>query len=154
MDHQTINMSTSTSTYSDLTSHHWTVLTMALPSSNCPPNRAPQIIPHDPLHQLVVGYPKLAAKMELQPELAIYRRFGALNGQNLLYYQAELMDLEQQLRKQQAEDGKNLHGKKSEYGKDWYRLQDSSEDGDTEQLDLVLKIRKLLNEYSGSNVAT
>jgi hypothetical protein len=108
----------------------------------------------DPLHDIVIGYPKLAAKMQLQPELAIFRSFGALNAQNLLYYQAELVDLEQQLRKQQVQDDQDKTGKKSMYAKTWYRLQDSHEDGDTEQLELVLKIRKTLKDYSESEMAS
>jgi hypothetical protein len=127
---------------------------MSLPLSRIQTKQVSRKKTHDPLHEIVVGYPKLAAKMELQPELAIYRRFGALNAHNLLYYQAELVDLEQQLKKQQVQDDNNPHGKKNMYGRTWYRLQDSEEDGDTEQLDLVLKIRKLLHEYSGSRTTT
>jgi hypothetical protein len=104
----------------------------------------------DPFTDVVVGYPKLAAKMEIQPELAIYRRFGALNAQNLLYYQAQLIDLEEKLRRQQAQDDQNATGRKSMYAKTWYRLRESEDDGDTDQLDLVMKIRETLNEYSES----
>ena len=43
------------------------------------------------------GYAKLASFMASDSEFAIFRRFGALNAQNLLYYQAELMDLETHL---------------------------------------------------------
>src|SRR5688500_7611181 len=102
----------------------------------------------DPLQSIVIGYPKLAAKTEIQPEFSIYRRFGALNAQNLLYFQAELADLEEELREQQVEDERNQAGKKSLYSKSWFRLQDSEIDGDTEQLELVLRIRKTLQEYS------
>jgi hypothetical protein len=42
----------------------------------------------------VNGYPKLARHMGASPEIAIFRRFGALNAQNLLYLQAELVHLE------------------------------------------------------------
>jgi hypothetical protein len=101
-----------------------------------------------PLSSVVVGYPKLATKIELQPELSIYRRFGALNAQNLLYYQAELVDLEESLKKQQTADNSTANSRKSKYAKSWYKLQDSDIDGDTEQLDLVLKVRKTLKEYS------
>ena len=111
------------------------------------------IVSRDPFPDIVVGYPKLAAKIEIQPELAIYRRFGALNAQNLLYYQAELTDLEEQLRKQQAQDDQDPRGRKSMYAKTWYRLQESETDGDTDQLDLVLKIREKLKEYSEQTAA-
>jgi len=102
----------------------------------------------DPFHNAVTGYPKLAAKIAVQPEAAIYRRFGALNAQNLLYLQAELVDLEERLKEQQDLDNNDSTGRKSEYSKNWFSLQDSGVDGDTEQLDLVMKIREVLKEYS------
>ncbi|KAK4692568.1 hypothetical protein P7C71_g4665, partial [Lecanoromycetidae sp. Uapishka_2] len=46
------------------------------------------------------GYAKLSSCMSADYEFAIFRKFGALNLQNLLYYQAELMDLEEDLRVQ------------------------------------------------------
>jgi hypothetical protein len=95
-----------------------------------------------------IGYPKLAARVEIQPELSIYRRFGALNAQNLLYFQAQLTDLEARLRRQQGSDDASTHGKKSYYARTWFRLEDSVVDGDTKQLDLVLKIRGVLKDFS------
>ena len=108
------------------------------------------MVSNDPFQGIVVGYPKLAAKIEIQPETAIFRRFGALNAQNLLYLQAELTCLEQELREQQVKDDndRNTDVKKSKYAKSWDWLRDSEDDGDTTQLDLVLKARKLLKEYS------
>lgn len=102
----------------------------------------------DPFQNITIGYPKLAARTEVQPELAIYRRFGALNAQNLLYYQAELVDLEEKVRLQQEEDAKSPKGSKPLYARTWFRLVDSATDGDTKQLDLVLKLREILKEYS------
>ncbi|KAH3964109.1 hypothetical protein HBI56_168030 [Parastagonospora nodorum] len=102
----------------------------------------------DFLSDSVTGYPKLARKIEIQPELAIFRRFGALNALNLLYFQAELTDLEENLGKQQVEDAQDIHGTKAMYAKTWHRLQDSEEDGDTEQLDLIMRIREVLKDYS------
>ena len=43
------------------------------------------------------GYAKLSSVMSNDSEFAIYRKFGALNIQNLLYYQAELLGLEDDL---------------------------------------------------------
>lgn len=108
----------------------------------------------DPFKHIVIGYPKLAAKIEVQPEAAIYRKFGALNAHNILYYQAELTCLEQELRQQQkvddAHQSSNPDIKKCDYAKSWDWLRDSADDGDTTQLDLVLKIRETLKEYSKS----
>jgi hypothetical protein len=121
---------------------------MSLPFSNFQAGYVSTARRKDPFHQFIIGYPKLAAMMELQPKLAIYRQFGALNAQNLLYYQGELIDLQEQLRKQQWEDDRSQHEKRKEYASAWYRLQESKDDSDAEQLDIVLKIRKLLKEYS------
>jgi MoxR-like ATPase len=102
----------------------------------------------DPFRHITIGYPKLAARIEVQPELSIYRRFGALNAQNLLYYQAELVDIEEKLRAQQVQDDNDATGEKSLYAKTWFRLKDSAVDGDTKQLDLVTCMRETLKEYS------
>jgi len=102
----------------------------------------------DPLSGFVLGYPKLAAQMDLQPEISMFRRFGFLNSQNLLYYQAELTILEKQLRDRQGIDRLYTKGNKRQYGVNWYWLDQSADDGDTIQLDLVLKIRHTLKEYS------
>lgn len=103
----------------------------------------------DPLSEFVLGYPKLAAQMDLQPETSMFRRFGFLNAQNLLYFQAELVALEKSLRKHQIDDSRDTNeSRKSEYGRNWYWLEQSRDDGDTDQLDLVLKIRETIKEYS------
>jgi len=51
--------------------------------------------PASPLHDLIPGYPKLAGRMEIMPEIAMFRSFGALNARSLLYYQSELAHLEE-----------------------------------------------------------
>ncbi|KAF2734792.1 hypothetical protein EJ04DRAFT_436405 [Polyplosphaeria fusca] len=101
-----------------------------------------------PLKDLVPGYPKLAGKMEVQPEVTIFRRFGALNARNLLYIQAELTMLEEDLVQYESGDNNSQRGDKRNYATDWYWLRESHNDGDTVQLDTVLKIRQLLKEYS------
>jgi hypothetical protein len=103
---------------------------------------------NDPLQHLVIGYPKLAGQMEIQPETAIFRRFGALNARNLLYLQAEIMTLEKQLCEREVMDNGDEKGMKSQYALDWFWLSQSADDGDIEQLRLILKIRELLKEYS------
>ncbi|KAF2748356.1 hypothetical protein M011DRAFT_485646 [Sporormia fimetaria CBS 119925] len=52
---------------------------------------------HDSLSHLVRGYPKLAGRMALVPEEAIFRRFDELQLRNLLYLQNELATLDWQL---------------------------------------------------------
>jgi hypothetical protein len=102
----------------------------------------------DPLHHLVVGYPKIAGHMNIQPETTIFRRFGELNAKNLLYLQAELVLLEEELRKCEISDSCSQTGEKSNYSVSWYWLSRSGADGDTKQLQIILKIRKLLQKYS------
>ena len=50
------------------------------------------------------GYPKLAELQGTYPQLCIYRRFATLNARNLLYLQAELVDLEERLERYTLED--------------------------------------------------
>jgi hypothetical protein len=102
----------------------------------------------DAFADVVVGYPKLAAKFEVLPEVAIFRRFGALNAQNLLYYQAEITYLERKLKAQQLQDNNQGNDQEKLYAIDWFWLEKSQEQGSAPQLKLVLKIRKLLREYS------
>jgi hypothetical protein len=104
----------------------------------------------NPLDRFVVGYPKLAAQIEILPELSIFRRFGALNAQNLLYMQAELTYLEKKLREQQLSDNAHPLGKRSAYALNWFWLKESENTDAGEQLDLILEIRKILKEYSMS----
>ncbi len=104
----------------------------------------------DPFPDITIGYPKLAAKIEILPEAAIYRKFGALNAQNLLYYQAELTYLEEELRKQQTLDNNDQTGYGQAYAINWFWLKRSKIYGEGRQLDLVLEIRELLAKYSES----
>ncbi|UPX15476.1 uncharacterized protein EKO05_0005922 [Ascochyta rabiei] len=102
----------------------------------------------DPLPDVVIGYPKLAAKIEILPEAAIYRRYGALNAQDLLYQQAELTYLEQELRAQQRLDHDDQKGHGRSYATNWIWLKNSKAEGNGRQLDLVLEIREKLAKYN------
>lgn len=107
----------------------------------------------DPFADMVVGYPKLAAKFEVFPEIAIYRRFGALNALNLLYYQAELSYVEKQLQEQQQKDDFDRTGPGAGYARNWQWLKYSRADGgDGHQLELVMYMRELLQQYSELDV--
>jgi hypothetical protein len=98
----------------------------------------------------VDGYPKLAAHMSPSSEISIFRRFEALNRQNLLYLQAELTGLERQLRNIEAESAKcDSSDPKSRYARDWEWLSDLDDDDNSNpQWQLVLRIRGVLKEYS------
>ena len=101
------------------------------------------------------GYAKLAALMGAHPQVAILRRFGALNAQNLLYLQAELTLLESDLQHFSAEDSTSHDPDRSLYSRDWYGLSISNDGANRDesagtQWRIVLKIRDKLKEYSES----
>lgn len=96
------------------------------------------------------GYIKLGSLMGTHPEVAIFRRFGSLNAQNLLHLQAELVSLESKLVRCAKADTESQDQNRKIYDRDWQSLTESShtQDGNAEQLQTRLKIRKLLKEYS------
>lgn len=98
----------------------------------------------------VPGYPKLAQYMGLYSEYAIFRRFSSLNCQNLLYLQAELVHLEEKLRRLEVIDSASPETPRSVYAKDWYWLANSASEGNGDQIRTVLEIRTILKEYSES----
>ncbi len=100
---------------------------------------------------LVAGYPKLAAHIGDHPYMAIFRRFRTMNAKILLYYQAELTQLERELEECEFRDANDPSGNKKRYANDWRICVDDAHGiGDDEQLRTVNKIRKKLREYSKS----
>jgi len=98
---------------------------------------------------LVTGYPRIAYQMSHTPELAQFRRFGALNARNLLYLQNELHCLERALKEAATEDSTDSRGMKTFYARDSHCINVSlTDDADARQLNLVLCIREKLKEYS------
>lgn len=95
------------------------------------------------------SYPRLSEFMSLWPEVAIFRRFGALNAQNLLFLQAEIAHLEQELkiireREEKWEDERGLLAQRS-----WFELSQATEDGEyCPQWVVIQDIRSKLSEYS------
>lgn len=84
------------------------------------------------------------------PETAIFRRFGFLNAQNLLYMQAELVSLENQLRRLQAEDAEAGSAVRSRYAENWFYLSTATTEdgGNDEQWELMKEIRSKLKDYN------
>ena len=98
------------------------------------------------------GYARLALLMGDYPEVAIFRRFSVLSAQNLLYLQAELRDLEVDLRRYAEEDDNSAHRDRKVYSLDWFALKQSCEDfadegNDGRQWQTVLALRSKLEEY-------
>ena len=94
------------------------------------------------------GYAKVASMMGRHSELAILRRFGQLNLQNLLYLQAELVHLEAELKVLADADMSFDTSIRNFYSKDWFTLSQSKIDGDDRQWQKVLQIREKLEIYS------
>lgn len=96
------------------------------------------------------GYAKLAWRMSAYPEFAIVRRFRALHLQNILYLQAELVELESQLRAREQENVRSEDRTKYFSARDWFTLSTDrpEEDGTVTQWDLFLQLRAKLREYS------
>ncbi|KAI5924173.1 hypothetical protein F4810DRAFT_666068 [Camillea tinctor] len=102
------------------------------------------------------GYDRLAQFMGRHPQLGIFRRFGALAYETLLYYQAEISDIEQRLRGLRAAnkspgDGPGGDNRK-EYMMSWVELLESTESDDPddtgrEQLKLIMRLRDLMVKY-------
>ncbi|ORY03043.1 hypothetical protein BCR34DRAFT_676114 [Clohesyomyces aquaticus] len=105
--------------------------------------------PNHPLDDLVAGYPKLAGRMGLRPETAVFRRFGALNARCILYLQNDLIELEMKLKEAEAADSCDERGGKKKYAFDYYWLKKSLDKGpDQNQVNLLLEIMGKLREYN------
>lgn len=122
--------------------------TLDVPPSSLQSNPEPQDTEHQSTspvanHEIPAGYPKLAERMSTIPEAAIFRGFGSLNAQNLLFLQAELVELEHQIREVQQQDSK-AEGERKEYALNWNFLKRSV----GEQWRLAWEMRQILKEYS------
>ncbi len=96
------------------------------------------------------GYDRLGRFMGEQPENAIFRRFGALAAEDLLYRQAELAELENDLRSYQEADKRSGERDRQHYAVAWKLLRDSAngKDGnDPRQWTTMLEIRAKLHDY-------
>ncbi|KAH8776511.1 hypothetical protein F5883DRAFT_248746 [Diaporthe sp. PMI_573] len=92
------------------------------------------------------GYAKVAHLMAKYDEFAILRRFKALNAQELLYSQAEIIHLEERL--QRLVDRDAAHPDRKFYSKDWWSLAHGLDIDSREQWRTIRKIRKKLDKYN------
>lgn len=98
------------------------------------------------------GYRKVAELMAEHEEFAIFRRFRALNMQNLLYLQAEITHLEKDLG--DLADRDSGHPQRLYHNRDWWSLangqseEDQDQDQDQDQWQKVLQLRKVLEIYN------
>ncbi|KAI8626077.1 hypothetical protein F5Y19DRAFT_488566 [Xylariaceae sp. FL1651] len=98
------------------------------------------------------GYERLADYMGRHPEVAIYRRFMTLANKTLLYYQAEIAELEKRLEYVQERDNDSKDENCKRYAKAWCSLSMAAElegpgSPQREQYDLIMKLRELMGKY-------
>ncbi|TVY33855.1 hypothetical protein LSUB1_G007853, partial [Lachnellula subtilissima] len=94
------------------------------------------------------GYPRLAALQGTYPQLGIYRRFATLNARNLLYLQAELLDLETSLNEYTKEDGGSENSRKRLRNKNWFYLSRKNDGVLGSQWHTMTRLRKKLKQYN------
>jgi len=101
---------------------------------------------------LQIGYPGLSRVLAHADGLGMFKRFADLNMRNLLYMQAELMSLEDELEVMTLNDHNEPVGTtRSFYVRSAHRLRASSQctdPKDRQQWDKILEIRVRLKEYS------
>ena len=91
------------------------------------------------------SYAGFGALMNGNSDVAIVRKFGDLNAQNILYLQAELVTLENKLRKQEYHDRYYGEGVVRNFHHDYGILVQHEESA---QYSLLARIREKLREYS------
>lgn len=104
------------------------------------------------------GFATVASKVAYDPDksTAIYRRFDALSTRNLLFYQAELAELESLQRQYDTEDAKERDELSVECMRDWSSFVRNTEEGrerERKRMELAMKIRDKLEKYRKSGRA-
>ncbi|KAH8590888.1 hypothetical protein B0O99DRAFT_675689 [Bisporella sp. PMI_857] len=92
------------------------------------------------------GYTAVAQFMGTHDEMAIVRRFKELNMRDILYMQAEILHLKEELREQEiaAEE----KPEKDYSAKDWWSLAHAEDEEGRSRWSTVLKIRQKLEQYN------
>ena len=93
----------------------------------------------------IEGYPQIAKLMSSHGELAILRKFSHLSALNLLHMQAELLHLEEKYHQYSKND--EAYPSRVHRSRDWWSLTQIDCEEKSEQWDVLLEIRKKLNEY-------
>jgi hypothetical protein len=97
------------------------------------------------------GYPKLAKLMSAVPETRVFRRFSALALLNILRLQAELQDMEEELKTIIASDASSGNKVREEYSLEFKLMRDYLETEDVAQVSLqhdqIVEIGAKIQEY-------
>ncbi|KAI0556222.1 hypothetical protein F4679DRAFT_24274 [Xylaria curta] len=95
------------------------------------------------------GYAKIASFMADHPEDATFRRFANLNLQNILYLQAEIIGLEKDLRKLEADSDASNDSDRRNFSLDWYTLAHTHDQpASGQQWEKWMQLRRVLREYN------
>lgn len=127
----------------------------ASPSDDVGAENEPESPISGPTRTLSMGsYPKLSKLMGSYPDVALFRKFGDLNAQNLLFLQAELTHLEEKLKflrfdELRSEDPKALQRQQS-----WWSLSGNADDDEepSQEWEIIREIREKLKEYSMASI--
>jgi hypothetical protein len=91
--------------------------------------------------------------MGTYPESATVSQFSDFNIQNILYLQAEILQLRKDLHDLEDANDRSAEPAKAKFSSNWYELSSAEEEnGSDEQWKLVLSIRERLKEYSMSRL--
>jgi hypothetical protein len=93
------------------------------------------------------NYQSLAQLSGNEPGFAVFRRFRTLNAKNILYLQAELAELEEQLAQLEADDQNSGEVNNRKFQWDARLLMEASPGAD-QQWKMILQIRTKLDEYN------
>ncbi|KAF3916331.1 hypothetical protein ABW21_db0204680 [Orbilia brochopaga] len=100
-----------------------------------------------PVKDVPAGYSKLAAFIDLEDDLAIFRRFSRLHAQLLLYRQADIEEIEEELQELdmiEAADAAMEGSPASALNRSWRREKDLEE----YRVELVKRLRKSMKLYA------
>jgi hypothetical protein len=95
-----------------------------------------------------IGYPRLSERISVKPETGIYRRSDGLNARRILYLQAELCILEQDLHLIEKQDKAGTKGKRAVYAVDYKCMLEEADGKQSGQIKLIAEMQRKLNEYS------
>jgi hypothetical protein len=92
---------------------------------------------------------QIAALMGKYPNLGMVSQFSSLNIQNLLYMQAELAELQQQLHELQVYNDRSENPNMARFSRSWVLMSSAEADEESnEQWKVALLIREKLKQYS------
>ena len=98
------------------------------------------------------GFALVASKInsDVDKTTTIYRRFDELSARSLLYFQAELAELEEELKDNDDEDSQARDKIAVDCQRDWSVFERSAGEGverEKRRMELVMKIREKLEKY-------